>query len=652
MNKLTLLTLLAIGIPQIALGQTGRQLDVIAAPTSSRTLPSIGGDEEFLVRPLVGIFWDERCASVSYTFNTSEGAQEGTEFEIEPDAVADIVQDSMDLWNDNPSSYIEMNIDHRTELDTRNRIGGDFVNEVRFGRTHARLRFNIGYPTPASTHSTSLIEDTTFIAGEDLDQDGDSDVFDPEIEGINICTDIDNDGDIEFPAGFYRTGTILDTDVLFSDKVIWQPNDRGEGYDIGTFALQEFGHAQGLSHSTINQISRSNGSGSVMFPHHERSLPENLINDRRLHVDDLAASAFLYPEGEGTEPISEIQPGDIPFNSAYSVLSGTVTDKDGNNILSAAISAKRSSGGEFASMAFSGTSVVFEDQETGAKGVTPEAVLGSAFSIPVPANQSYVLEIEALDDDPVHAFDINYQGIFAWNLWHTFFQPEHYNNGDSAFELAPDRARIFSVGAEHITGIDFILNNEIIQRNDRSTSPRAISSPTIANSVRRAEKFDRDDVIARLARGDVPFAGGVYTRLEGNDTDTFTISQGALALGRIDQNGNAEIRRIFGSTRDILAEDNDITQIPFSGAFNLRNQIDDAFDRFPEAELFFILDIDRVPEGLNFGARIGGELATSQNQATSFISRNNGPLEPISGNWPMELRYVNDGRAVPARFLD
>ena len=116
MNKLTLLTLLAIGIPQIALGQTGRQLDVIAAPTSSRTLPSIGGDEEFLVRPLVGIFWDERCASVSYTFNTSEGAQEGTEFEIEPDAVADIVQDSMDLWNDNPSSYIEMNIDHRLSL--------------------------------------------------------------------------------------------------------------------------------------------------------------------------------------------------------------------------------------------------------------------------------------------------------------------------------------------------------------------------------------------------------------------------------------------------------------------------------------------------------------------------------------------------------
>ena len=101
-----------------------------------------------------------------------------------------------------------------------------------------------------------------------------------------------------------------------------------------------------------------------------------------------------------------------------------------------------------------------------------------------------------------------------------------------------------------------------------------------------------------------------------------------------------------------MAEDSDITHSPFSGAVNLRNQIDDAFDRFPEAELFFFLDIDRVPEGLNFGARIRGDLATSQNQATSFISRNNGPLEPIPGNWPMELRYVNDGRAVPARFLD
>ncbi len=652
MNKLALLTILAIGIPQLALGQTGRQLDVIGAPIASQTVPSQGGEDVFSVRPVVGVFWDERCASVSYTFNTSEGVQEGSPFEIEPNEAADIVQTSMDIWNNNPSSYIEMKIDRRTDLVTRQRIGGDFVNEVRFGRALGRVGVSIETDVPSSSHSTTLIEDTTFLVGEDLDQDGDSDVFDPEIEGVNNCTDIDDDGDVEFPAGFYRTGTILDNDVVFSDQVIWQPNFLGVGYDLGSFALQEFGHAQGLAHSTINQISSAKGTGSVMFPHHERASPEHLIDHQRLHIDDLAASAFLYPEGGGTEPISEIQPGDVPFSTAYSVLSGTVTDKDGNNILSAAISAKRNPGHAYASMAFSGRSVVFEGGEFGTNFVFPESVIDSSFSIPVPANQSYTLEIEALDDDPVSAFDVNYQSIFAWNLGHTEFPQETYDSRDSVFEINPSRSRIFTVGAEHITGIDFVLNNEIVQRNYALASVGTISDNTSVNSIRFAEKFDRDDIKARLARGDVLFAGGVHTRLERNDTEIFSFSQGALALGRIDENGNADIRRIFGSRRDLLAEDNDVTTILFSTPADLRNQIDDAFDRFPQAELFFILDMDTIPEDLNFGAPLEVVLGTPEMLGTSFLSKDNGPLVPVDHSWAMELKYINDGRPVPERFID
>ena len=56
----------------------------------------------------------------------------------------------------------------------------------------------------------ALIVDTTFNPGDDIDGDGDTDVFDPLLEGTETCDDVDGDGDIEFPAGFYAAGTILE----------------------------------------------------------------------------------------------------------------------------------------------------------------------------------------------------------------------------------------------------------------------------------------------------------------------------------------------------------------------------------------------------------------------------------------------------------
>lgn len=51
----------------------------------------------------------------------------------------------------------------------------------------------------ATSFSTSLMEDMTFVDGNDIDEDRDSDFS----SAITVCTDVDGDGDIEFPAGFY-----------------------------------------------------------------------------------------------------------------------------------------------------------------------------------------------------------------------------------------------------------------------------------------------------------------------------------------------------------------------------------------------------------------------------------------------------------------
>ena len=266
LKRVLLGTALAALTTELAFAQAsplpGRQLDTIAAAVTSIPLPTQGG-EVFDVRPLVGIFWDERCASVEYTFNTNQGANEGTDDRIAPFVLANIVQRGLNRWNRIPTAYIEMNITNRTDLGNRPRIGGDFINEVTF----------ITDPTfgaLASSPSTSLIADTDFVAGDDLDLDGDSDVYDPAVEGQNVCTDIDNDGDIEFPAGFYRAGTILDNDVQFGAGVSWEgttlPTSGGGLADVDAVSTHEFGHSHGLNHSFVNLISAGNGSSATMFP--------------------------------------------------------------------------------------------------------------------------------------------------------------------------------------------------------------------------------------------------------------------------------------------------------------------------------------------------------------------------------------------------
>jgi hypothetical protein len=84
-----------------------------------------------------------------------------------------------------------------------------------------------------------------------------------------------SDGDIEFPAGFYKAGTILDNDVQFNTKAT---ATNGLRFTVGDLVLDtnvnsvdliavaphEFDHSHGLSHVIDNQISGTDGSASAM----------------------------------------------------------------------------------------------------------------------------------------------------------------------------------------------------------------------------------------------------------------------------------------------------------------------------------------------------------------------------------------------------
>src|SRR5262249_23571749 len=154
------------------------------------------------------------------------------------------LQTSFDSWNQIPTSFIEMNITGTTA--NPGLAGFDFVNELTF-----RTAANFG--AIAVSPSVSLTQDTTFVDGDDIDGDGDSDVSDK----IRVATDVDGDGDIEFPAGFYKAGTILDNDVQFNTKTTnglrFTVGDAAldtvtRSVDLVATATHEFGHSHGLSH--------------------------------------------------------------------------------------------------------------------------------------------------------------------------------------------------------------------------------------------------------------------------------------------------------------------------------------------------------------------------------------------------------------------
>ncbi len=228
---------------------------------------------------------------------------------------------SFNRWNTIPTSFIEMQLTSTTaNLGLR---GFDMVNELTF-RTAAT------FTAIASSPSTSLIADSQFDDGDDIDGDGDSDVS----ASIASSSDVDNDGDFEFPAGFYKAGTILDNDVQFNTKTTngfrFTVNDGDadiniRSVDLEGVATHEFGHSFGLSHTLVNQQSAQDPTGATMFPFIDTGDPASELSQRSPEIDDVAWASYFYPEGTATSGPAALQAGDLSFNQVFGLIRGTVT---------------------------------------------------------------------------------------------------------------------------------------------------------------------------------------------------------------------------------------------------------------------------------------------------------------------------------------
>lgn len=643
MKRLHLCTisLAALVVAAPASAQFGRQLDLIADPVGSEVVPSQGAT--FDVLPVVGIFWDERCAQVEYTFNATAGANVGAPTEISPEELASAVQDGLDRWNAIPTSFIEMNVTAVEELGDRPRIGGDFVNEVTFITPD-------DFGALASSPSTSLTADTTFVTGDDLDGDGDSDVFDPAAEGITKCTDIDDDGDIEFPAGDYLAGTILDNDVQFSSTVEWElePTSVTPVADVDAVSTHEFGHSHGHNHALINQISAEDGTGSTMFPFIDTSDAATEFGNRTLHSDDIAVSSFIYPEGSKPSGIAALQAGDVPFDLAFDILRGEVTT-DGLPIAGANVTAVDRNTDEEVSGTYSGRTVVFGD-DAGGLFAFPESVLDGSFELAVPSRDVYRLNIEALDGDPAATTNISTNAIIGGILGQNLF-PEEGLNGfrESSLEFRPDFAFPFFSRGSRSQSLDFETNAEIAQSNAGDVEFIGTGLLAGATSVVYAELFDRDEVSAMIANGDVPISGSFNTgTLDASLVPIF--DRAALMLGFVNDDDTVTLTTTLSETRNFVGQDGDLTPFVFPNSRGLPFRIRREFNRDPDLQLFLVLEADELEPGPS-GFPPAFLALDADVEGTSYQSFSGSPLElRLGSTWSAQINYVNDGGPVP-RFL-
>ena len=632
----------AVFVPTLAVAQVGvggRQLDVIGLDITPVDVPSVGG-LEFGQRPIVGIKWDSRCASVEYTFNSNQGANPGTGAEIPPPILAATVQEGLDRWNANPSSFIELNVTSVTDLGDRPRQGLDFINEVTFVTPE-------GFGALASSPSTSLTADATFVAGDDIDGDGDPDVFDPAEQGIDTCADVDADGDIEFPAGFYEAGTILDNDVQYNSNVLWELGATdGGGADVEAVSSHEFGHSHGINHALNNQTSGRDGTGTTMFPAIATNSSVSELATRSLHPDDLAQSAFLYPEGSEASGLGAIQRGDVPFSSRYNVVSGTVSAPDGSPVAGANVRISERQRNRVASRlfseAYSGTTVVFEDINgfiNGGLFAFEEAILNGDYRVPVLKRLGVVQAgIQPLDGDPAAPGNISTSAVVG-NIARPIEFVEEFYSGPRREAAVEDFGDIpFPVPARGPgrTGVDFVLNDATILRNAGDVDFVGTGAVIGQTEITYAERFDAEEILALLDSNLVTsyaFEGNVIPAADVPEFD-----RASIVLGRISEDGTLQtIGRPLASTTRFVTQDDDLTSLGVNARF-FEAALRKGLRSDPDADVFIVVEArnaELTPEGFpNAFMRLDVDTA-----GTSYLGLGGeAPTLFQGGTFAMELR--------------